>query len=188
MKKTLRGVTLSLSATVLVAVGTQGTLRGGLITIDTVEQFNELVAKGNSVVKFSADWCPACNAVKDHYAELADETTVASLAQVNVENQKLAQVVQENGIRGLPTFVFSENGTVKDKIEGAPSADKEQFKQVMNDKMDSTFSQSGQEAGGVEHETMGFLCKVKAFFSGLFSGIKNAIGKVLAWIKGLFGM
>ena len=78
-----------------------------------------LQAAGPVLVKFEADWCGPCQAMKPMIAELAgeyaDKLTVATL---NVDEN--SRTPPRFAIRGLPTVLLFKNGQVMGQKVGMP--------------------------------------------------------------------
>jgi thioredoxin 1 len=70
-----------------------------------------LGAAGPVLVKFEADWCGPCQAMKPVMAELANEygekLTIATL-----DTDQNIQTPSKFGVRGLPTVMLFKNGQV----------------------------------------------------------------------------
>ncbi|EPZ32244.1 Monothiol glutaredoxin-related domain-containing protein [Rozella allomycis CSF55] len=82
------------------------------------EDFKIIVqSKQTVVVNVWADWAKPCSQVNDVISELAKEHRMITF--VNLEAEKHEEVSSELDIESVPTVIIFQNGTLKDKIEGA---------------------------------------------------------------------
>lgn len=75
--------------------------------------FEERVLKAEQpvLVKFEAEWCGPCQAMKPAIAELADEYgDKVTIATIDIDTN--AQTPHRYGVRGIPTVLLFRNGTV----------------------------------------------------------------------------
>lgn len=97
---------LSLALTICSSVS------AGMITIADENQYNQAVLKSDVpvVVEFSADWCSVCKGIEKPLQEVAQEQEFAhvTFAQVNID--QLEGISRQNGIVGVPTFMYVEGG------------------------------------------------------------------------------
>ena len=75
--------------------------------------FEQQVLKSDKpvLVKFEADWCGPCQAMKPTIAELADEYgEKLTIATVDIDQNN--QTPYKLGIRGVPTVILFNNGNI----------------------------------------------------------------------------
>ncbi len=71
--------------------------------------------QGRVLVDFYADWCRPCmqmNTVLEDFKEIP-------LIKVNVDQNK--ELAQEHGVRGIPCFIYFEDGQAKARATGTQS-------------------------------------------------------------------
>jgi len=85
----------------------------------TDESFKELITGDKPVVvDFWAEWCGPCRMIAPIMEELETEyKDRAIIAKMDVDEN--GEVVEEYGIRNIPTILFFKNGELKDKHVGA---------------------------------------------------------------------
>ena len=81
-----------------------------------INEFNELVKEGTTIVDFWAEWCGPCKMVTPVLEELASEQNV-NLIKIDVDsNQELAT---HFGVTGIPAIMVYNNGVRTKSIVGA---------------------------------------------------------------------
>tara|TARA_Y100000593_G_scaffold41250_1_gene79211 strand:- start:201 stop:467 length:267 start_codon:yes stop_codon:yes gene_type:complete len=71
--------------------------------------------EGKVLLDFYADWCGPCRAMNPTLSQFQGASNI-ELIKVNVdENRELAQ---QYGVRGIPCFVYLENGITKGTAVG----------------------------------------------------------------------
>lgn len=77
--------------------------------------FNEVIAKGVTLVDFYADWCGPCKMIAPIVEQVATETD----AQVGKLNVDLAQgVAQQFGVMSIPTLIVFKDGKEVERVVG----------------------------------------------------------------------
>lgn len=82
--------------------------------------YEEIVAQGKPMVlDFWATWCGPCKKIGPTIEALAEEyAEQVNIGKVNIEDEA-DDLVEEFGIRNVPTVLFIKNGEVVDKVVGA---------------------------------------------------------------------
>lgn len=121
-------------------------LEASIVRISDENQYNNQVAQNKSrvLVQFSADWCSVCNGIQKSLEEIASEPEFEDItfAQVNVD--KLDGVSKQNGIVGVPTFVYMENGSKK--VEEIGVQHMPTFKNHLRENLRKTFQVAANDA------------------------------------------
>lgn len=68
------------------------------------------------IVDFYADWCGPCKALSPVLEEIARENQDIKLVKINVDDAP--ELSQKYGIRGIPSLLFFDKGTVKSTLVG----------------------------------------------------------------------
>lgn len=76
--------------------------------INASEFSNSVNTPELTVIKFGADWCQACNAMKPIVEEMCVNVPDVNFLDMNAD--KNADFVTGLGVKALPTFVFYKNG------------------------------------------------------------------------------
>ncbi len=77
------------------------------------ESFNDLIKKP-TIVKFTASWCGACKIIQPTYEKIAQELH-SKYQFVTLDVDKFSALADKYNIRGMPTFLFFDQG---EKLEG----------------------------------------------------------------------
>ena len=68
-----------------------------------------------SLLYFYADWDPSCHFLSTLIKHLSETYYIL---KVNIENKNLQSKIKEFNIVSIPTFIFMEDGIIKDRREG----------------------------------------------------------------------
>lgn len=82
--------------------------------------YDEIVAEGKPIVlDFWATWCGPCKKIGPAIEALAEQYAgQVNIGKVNIEDEA-DDLVEEFGIRNVPTVLFIKDGEVVDKVVGA---------------------------------------------------------------------
>jgi thioredoxin-like negative regulator of GroEL len=73
-----------------------------------------------TLLKFEADWCGPCQQIKPIVNDvLADREGELELRTIDVDNPRNVSLVQQFGVRAIPTLVLMEGETVVNIHRGA---------------------------------------------------------------------
>ncbi len=92
---------------------------------DTEATFNNLIASGNVVVDFYADWCNPCRMMGRVIDQLASQ--FPSITFLKVDTDKFKTVGRD--VQSIPTLIFYKNGTQLTRVTGAK--DKNKFTELL---------------------------------------------------------
>ena len=83
---------------------------------------SSISSKSRVIVKFGAPWCGPCKTITPILAEIAEENPELSIYEVNIEEED--DLVNEYGIRNIPTLIFFKDGSIKSKLVGMHQKEK----------------------------------------------------------------
>ena len=179
-------------------------IQAKVVRISNEDEYNQEIMnnKKQMLVEFSADWCSVCNAVQKPLEEIASDPEFDHITFVQVDVDKLDNVSKQNGIVGVPTFLYLENGTKKVEEIGVQSMPT--FKDHLRKNLRKTFnvtqsmpeSMEGMPSQIQEVEVAEVDVEMPAaapaqecgFFMRIFNAIKNFIALIFCKIKGFFTM
>ena len=84
-------------------------------TENAVTKFNNMIAQGNVVVDFYADWCGPCKVLASTIGQIAPQYPNVTFLKVNTDMFPALA----SGIRSIPTVVFYKNGKQVHRQTGA---------------------------------------------------------------------
>lgn len=89
-----------------------------VIKLKTPEEFhNVMKGKQLSIFDFYATWCGPCKAMIPHISQAIEENPDVKFYKIDVdESPEIAKLCE---VAAMPTFVFTKDGKVIDKIVGA---------------------------------------------------------------------
>lgn len=172
-----------------------------IIHISDENQYNsELNGHKQMLVEFSADWCSVCNGIQRPLEEIASENEFQHVGFARVDVDKLDGVSKKNGIVGVPTFVYVENGSKK--VEEIGVQNMPTFKDHLRDNLRKTFKVAQSETDmsivtdqpTIETETITVDLESAApataaepnIFMRIFNGIKDFIMLIFQKIQEFF--
>lgn len=79
--------------------------------------FEEITAEPKAVLRFTATWCPPCKALAPIFDEVAAEHPDVKTFVIDVDQH--GELAQKFGIKGIPTMMRIENGSVTLQKTGA---------------------------------------------------------------------
>ncbi len=159
---------------------------------------NAMNSNNNMVVEFSADWCSVCNGINEPFSEIAQEAEFKNVGFAKVNVDKLDTVSKQNGIVGVPTFLYVEGG--QKKVEEIGVQNMPAFKDHLRDNLRKNFKLAQND---VPQEiapamvTEEVIVDVEApmpaakqtepnFFMRMILGVKNFIMMIFMKIVGFF--
>ncbi len=85
------------------------------VHVEDTDHFSELTGDGVVLADFYADWCAPCRQLEPIVENIAADTS-ATVAKVDVD--KLQQLAQQYGVRGVPTMVLFSDGEAVERMVG----------------------------------------------------------------------
>ncbi len=86
-----------------------------VVMIESVDQYNEL-NEGTLITMFTGEGCPPCKQIKPHYIAFSEEFADVTFCMIDIGVEELREI--DPSIQGIPTFVFTHEGTELDRVIG----------------------------------------------------------------------
>jgi len=93
-----------------------------MATLLTESNYQESISKGVTLVDVYADWCGPCKTISPIIEELSNEATDYSVFKVDID--KSSDIINEIGVRSVPTILIYKDGEVVDRHVGIASKDR----------------------------------------------------------------
>lgn len=77
-------------------------------TLESIEQFNDLINNKNLIALFTADWCPDCRVIEPVLPEI--EATFTDYTFVMIDRDQFIEVCQQYDVFGIPSFLAFKKG------------------------------------------------------------------------------
>ena len=88
--------------------------------------YEEITSADKAVLRFTATWCPPCKALAPIFDEVAAEHPEMKTFVIDIDKEP--EIASKFGIRGIPTIMRIESGSVKLQKSGAqPKPEVEEF-------------------------------------------------------------
>lgn len=86
----------------------------------TDQNFKTEIAKGFSVVDFTAPWCGPCRMMAPIFEELASQhASKVKMGKLDVDEN--TEIASQFGISGVPTIIFFKDGVEQTRLVGFQS-------------------------------------------------------------------
>lgn len=105
---------------------------GSVVTLSSDAQFSQLIAQGNVLVDFYAEWCGPCKQLSPVVDQLAQENKHITFVKVNID--KFPAISGQYGVKSIPTLVFFKDGKKSETLRGGQS------KKDLQNKLNSVYS------------------------------------------------
>lgn len=90
-----------------------------IVVVDTLQDYHNLIQGDKVVVKVGADWCPPCHIQNEKIEDLDyDRVKDIKFAEVDADSFELSELIEEMGIRNIPTMNLYSKGNVITKSTG----------------------------------------------------------------------
>lgn len=100
------------------------------ITRSYQSTFNELIASGDVVLKFYADWCGPCRRMSPLIDSIA--ATMPHITFIYIDRDQFLELAKNFGITSIPTLIFLRNGRVIGRYDGKPLSQNELARLIIN--------------------------------------------------------
>lgn len=99
-------------------------------TLETMEQFKELINNDDVILLFSADWCPDCRVIEPILPEV--EAAFPAYKFVLVDRDDFMEVCQEHQVFGIPSFLAFKDGKEVGRFVSKDRKTKEEIMEFIN--------------------------------------------------------
>ena len=90
--------------------------------IKTPAEYSKALEDPLVLIDFFAAWCPPCKKVTPSFEKWSREYPKYNFYILDVENEELADIIVENKVKALPTFIVYKNGKRIERIKGKQEA------------------------------------------------------------------
>lgn len=165
-------------------------IHASVVSIKNVDDFKSALESDTpAVVIFSAQWCGACNGLKQPLQKVIDNPEFEAINFIDVDVDANEDLAKEQKISSIPTIRFMKGGIKKQEIIGLPNntektlsdAIRKAFTQSPQGAAESTASQSQEEPQPASENfftpffdaLMSFFISIKDMFMIIIEKIKN---------------
>ena len=89
-----------------------------IIELNSYEEYEESLNSENIVIQFYANWCGPCLLIKKNLQDILEANNDIIFFKINVDNEWAENILEENEINCMPSFVFYKRGKIFDRFEG----------------------------------------------------------------------
>ena len=87
-----------------------------IIHVESLSQYEELLAKGEVLVDFFATWCGPCNMLAPVLEQVAAEHPEVTILKVDVD--ELGGIAQKYGVNSIPALFYFKDGQLVNQTLG----------------------------------------------------------------------
>lgn len=88
--------------------------------LGNIQEINETLREGRSMIMFSAKWCGSCRKMKPKIETLTELHKNVNFYYVDItEFEDEDEVIAEYSVGKIPSFVFYNNGTEFARVQGS---------------------------------------------------------------------
>lgn len=91
------------------------------MTVDIINSDVKDYMNGSFVIDFYAEWCQPCKNMEPLLEKIAKDHEHLVIGKCNIEEND--DLIEEYGIRNIPTLVFIKDGKVVDRFTGTKTLD-----------------------------------------------------------------
>lgn len=77
----------------------------------------------NQVIKFSAEWCGPCRAMKPQFEKFQESVKDTGVEVIDADVDKEHELAEKYGVRSIPYTVFVKDGKIEESFRGVQTAD-----------------------------------------------------------------
>jgi len=115
----------------------------GVITIGSIEKFNEIVNRYLHqliIVEFFAQWCGPCKSFKPIYESLQPLYEQKGVVFLRIDSEAFPEICTQFNVMGVPAFLFIKEKKGIHRVSGAML--KNQFQNLVDSLLGKFFSES----------------------------------------------
>jgi thioredoxin-like negative regulator of GroEL len=88
--------------------------------------FERFIEQGNTIVEFTADWCPDCRRIEPDLPEI-DQRFAEQFQFGIIHVDEVAEIAERYQVKGIPSFLVFKDGIEIDRLPSRFAKTKEQI-------------------------------------------------------------
>jgi len=100
-------------------------------TLESIEQFTDLINNENIIALFTADWCPDCRVIEPVLPEI--ETAFSNYTFVEIDRDRFIELCQKYDVFGIPSFIAFKEGKEAGRFVSKDRKTKEEIMQFIEE-------------------------------------------------------
>lgn len=98
--------------------------------LQSIEEYKNVIQEKNTILMFSADWCPDCRIIEPILPELEQENTEFTFYYV--DRDEYIELCQELDVYGIPSFVAFNQGKEAGRFVNKDRKTKKQIQEFID--------------------------------------------------------
>lgn len=99
-------------------------------TLQSKEQFNDMIKKDNIIMLFTADWCPDCRVIEPILPDI--EEKYSGYKFVSVDRDDFIEICQHYDVFGIPSFIAFQKGEEVGRFVSKDRKTKEEIEEFID--------------------------------------------------------
>lgn len=99
-------------------------------TLQSKEQFDEMIKKDKVIMLFTADWCPDCRIIEPILPEIGKK--YSDYKFVSVDRDDFIEICQQFDVFGIPSFIAFNQGEEIGRFVSKNRKTKEEIEEFIN--------------------------------------------------------
>jgi thiol-disulfide isomerase/thioredoxin len=102
-----------------------------LINLESMEQYEQLISDGKTILMFSANWCPDCRVIEPVLPEIEEKFNEYTF--VHVDRDQFIELCQQLDVFGIPSFIGFNKGKELGRFVSKDRKTQEEIEEFISD-------------------------------------------------------
>lgn len=98
--------------------------------LENIDQYQEIIKNGKTILMFSADWCPDCRFIDPFLPEI--ESSFSDYTFYYVDRDEFIDLCSSLNVFGIPSFLAYKDGNETGRFVSKDRKTKEEIEQFIN--------------------------------------------------------
>ena len=99
--------------------------------LESMEQYEQLISNGKTILMFSANWCPDCRVIEPVLPEIEEKFDEYTF--VHVDRDQFIELCQQLDVFGIPSFIGFDTGKELGRFVSKDRKTQEEIEEFITD-------------------------------------------------------